>query len=186
MRPAVTNIMIQIPPLQWYIDLILAGLRSFGAPEFYLKKVLKIVAGPASSYLLGGFDKAILKYPGTIKNILIPSLTLIDELNKGGEFTLKASRHALNRRKMNIIKEPIGFSFETSVVIKRGIQSHHDLIIDNPDLILSGKYRVDNKGFVATNITYGENEKWITGGIHQIETLNLTTECFLALHDTGR
>ena len=167
-------------PKAWYLELMCAGLEEVTAPRSYIEGVRAL---PIDNAYHGhsGFARAVLGYPGTPKKVLGRGFALFEEFCRGGTFSVKAKRHALNGRSLILTKAMTGFSFETTTVIKRGYQDPREFIIDNPDLVLSGQYRVGRKGFVASRVSYGETEKLVGGTIQAMESVGLRETHFWRL-----
>lgn len=178
--PEVTKISQSELPKRWYLDLMLAGLKEVGTPAKYLDKINNQPYND-DFHGHGSFARAVLKYPGTAKKYLEPAFQSIDQLEKGGSFTIKATGHSLNKRPITIVKGKKGFVFETSTAIKKGLQTVQEFILDNPDIILSGIYAVGGKNFVVNNIQYGDEDKFISGTIQSIRKVKTPDNAFWRL-----
>ena len=166
-----SNLQTELPK-RWYLDLMLAGLREVVTPESYIK-MIDALPSDNTFHGHGGFAKSVLKYPGTPKKHLKDAFNKIELLQNGGTFIIKAPRHSLNHRPIILSKEEPGFSFETSTLYKKGYQDPREFIVDNPDLELSGTYKIGKKSFVANNIQHGVNEKIVTGTIQGISSVKI-------------
>lgn len=175
--PEITDTTVEQLPYRWYTEVMAAALAEVRAPLKYIEKIDQIPTDHGYHFN-GSLAKAMLKYPGTPKKYFDDAIEMINKLVKGGSFVLDAKRHLLNGRNIQIVKDENGFTYETSVKIKKGLQTHKDLIENNPDLVLSNQYQVPAKGFVVNHIEFGDTDKIVAGSIQTIKTLKLPDECY--------
>jgi hypothetical protein len=160
-------------PYDWYIDLMIAGLRQIGAPGSYIAK-LEDLPKDNSYHISGSHAKSVLaNYPFLISKNLEASFELIENLNTGGKFTIKSKKHPLNGREMQVFRDGKGFGFETTIPIKKGWQDPRDLIMNNPDITLSSAYRISKKSYVIDSAPFGDTVRILRGSIQSLEETRL-------------
>lgn len=165
-------------PFRWYLDLMLAGLNQVRTPKSYLKSIDNQKSQKEYHIYESNAKNLLNNYPLQIQKNLITAFKLLQDISKGGTFKIKSKPHPLNGREITIAKDKGGFTFETTTLIKKGIQNSNEFILRAPDLKISNDYFVTKKSYVANKVQYGDTFKMVSGTIQSMRSVSLAEKSY--------